>query len=92
MAAAMTKATTALDPMAATAVPDSEKMPAAIIVPRPIANAILKSSVRVCCTIARMYHQGLIKSPEMALGVGGLNSTAHERTLWHASNDSPSIQ
>jgi len=35
--AAMTKAITALDPISATAVPDSEKMPAAIIVPSPIA-------------------------------------------------------
>jgi len=52
MTAAMTKAMTALEPIWATASPDSEKIPAAIIVPRPIANAILKSSVLVCSAIA----------------------------------------
>ncbi|WP_348613733.1 hypothetical protein [Halobaculum rarum] len=49
--AAMTNPMTALDPIIATAAPDSEKIPAAIIVPRPIAKAILKSSVRVCSAI-----------------------------------------
>jgi hypothetical protein len=47
----MTKEMTALLPTSATATPESEKMPAAIIVPSPMANAILKSSVRVCSAI-----------------------------------------
>ena len=51
--AARTNATTAVEPIRKTAMPDSEKMPAAIIVPRPMAKAILKSSVRVCSTIDR---------------------------------------
>ena len=48
MTAAMTNAITALDPISATTVPDDEKIPAAIIVPSPIANAILKFGVLVC--------------------------------------------
>jgi len=54
--AAMTNAITALEPISATAVPDSEKIPAAIIVPRPMAKAILKSSVRVCSTMNQLPH------------------------------------
>src|SRR6056297_3153257 len=61
--AAMTKAMTALLPIAATAVPDREKIPAAIIVPRPMANAILNPSVRVCSTIACLSDAAMKKSP-----------------------------
>ena len=48
--AAMTKEMTALEPIRYTAVPDSEKIPAAIIVPSPSANATRKPSVRVRST------------------------------------------
>jgi hypothetical protein len=55
MIAARTNAITALEPILATAVPESEKIPAAIIVPSPIAKAILKSNVRVCSTTAPCF-------------------------------------
>jgi hypothetical protein len=47
----MMNAITALDPISYTAFPERKKIPAAIMVPRPSANATLKSSVRVFSTI-----------------------------------------